>query len=101
MPRDPDSRPRIFSPEDMERVVAALTDRGVTGNCPVCTFGQRLLNDGFLTMNVSRNIADAMLLTGMKDVFPCVSLVCQKCGYTTLHNVFKLGLGDLFDGGMT
>ena len=57
--------------------------------CPMCHGKQFSLVDGFITPSLESKIGSATL--GGRTL-PCISIICNNCGYVSLHAAAKFGL---------
>jgi hypothetical protein len=81
-----------FTPEQREKIKAVLGGK-LIHNCPLCGHKEFTLAEYLVQVQLQ---LDATRLTiGGGPSLPCVATVCENCGYTMLHNVMVLGLGDL------
>jgi hypothetical protein len=83
-------------PKDAEVIGEKLKERGISTDCPMCGAAQSKLANGYLHPSLSRTLEDLQQPVGETQIFPCVALVCQNCGFTSLHSLGTLGLMELF-----
>ena len=91
-----------FSPEQLERVLAAVKDRVPnTGKCQICGSDDWQIQDGMaqVTMHPIPFPAPTAFPTSRWTIpspfLPSVVLICTTCGQTVFLNALVLGLGDL------
>jgi predicted Zn-ribbon and HTH transcriptional regulator len=84
-----DSDALSLSPEDVERVSAALRERVETLRCPMCTREQMVMAPWFFKHQVALHLEKAVV--GGPTV-PVAPLVCTHCGFMSQHSLGILGL---------
>jgi hypothetical protein len=89
--------PKLITQESLSIIIQKLTEKGISGQCPVCINGVFQVSDGFLTVPCTKDLAHAIEVIGEKTFFPCVGLVCNNCAFTRFHSLGALGLLHLFD----
>jgi hypothetical protein len=94
-----EASPAGFSDDDARAIFKRLEEKGLRKDCPMCSKGTFALVDGFVAPNLFRDLPSAGQILGPKNLFPCVALVCNNCGFTSSHALSYLGLLDLFTRG--
>lgn len=59
-------------------------------DCPMCHRGTFVLIDGYIT-TILQSKPDTMVIGGGNTIVS-VAVVCNNCGYTSLHNLIALGI---------
>ncbi len=80
--------PPAFSPDDQKRIIAALNEKAKLP-CPQCGHPSFQLIDGFVNLNLSRDVAKIDL--GGR-VVPSIATACDRCGFIALYSAFVLGV---------
>jgi hypothetical protein len=91
-PAKPPVRPPmlpLLTPEQAEKIVAALTERQATQNCPRCTNDKFSLAPGIIYLPLQRLGVGGILIGGPS--IPCVAATCSRCGYVAQHALGALG----------
>lgn len=85
----------MFSPEQVERINAALTQKfGFGGGgCRMCTSERLILLNRYVSVPMAPE--PGKLYIGGASVLPAIALVCQHCGYVHFFSTIALGLSDL------
>ena len=78
-----------FTPEQKQRIVSALEERGVTLPCPRCGNATFELVDGYFNQPVQEGL-ESFSIGGPS--IPSVVITCSRCGYMTQHAIGALGL---------
>ena len=84
----------------VDAVLAKLTKLGIS-KCPMCSNAAFSLVNGFIAPPLHESVNDLWALGGDKQVLPCVSIVCNRCGFMSTHALGPLGLTHLFQKGAT
>ena len=73
------------APEIKRKIISLITQRKLSGPCPLCQTTNWLMPDGFVTIRLEE---DSKAFTiGSTNMMPCVVLVCKEAGPTlTMHN---------------
>jgi ribosomal protein S27AE len=79
----------LVTQEMKQKIVAALTERGATLDCPRCGNGNFILLDGYF-----RNIVQPDVMNFHLDGngVPSVVTICDRCGFMSQHALGILGL---------
>lgn len=91
--------PRRIRKEDAQLIVKTLNEKGLVNECPMCRKGPFLILDGYLAPHLSANSEEATRVIGDKYLLPSFGLVCENCGFLSIHSLRTLGLDNLFDKG--
>ena len=78
----PSYLPGDLTPEEEQRIAAALVAHGVSAHCPACG-GDGFAVAGYATQPLQRRPGSLYFRAGMG--FPVVVTVCRRCGYTRNH----------------
>lgn len=83
----------MFTQEQRERIVAAVTERAPQmGACPVCLKMQWTIGEGMVYLTIQQKPG---LVNLGGPGYPCAAIICSNCGNTQLLNLRVLGLMDL------
>lgn len=91
--KQPAAQSAAFTQEAKERIVKALTDRGVNAPCPRCGNNTFFLLDGYFRYPLEQRLGGATLHIGGPAV-PAVVTGCERCGFLASHAVGALGMLD-------
>jgi len=75
--------------EEKQRIKKALEDKGATLPCPRCGNNSFTLLGGYFNQPIQPNLQGLVL--GGRSV-PMAVVVCNRCGYLSLHALGALGL---------
>ena len=78
-----------LTPEQKDKIIQALTDRGAKLPCPRCGNDTFTLLDGYFNQIIQPEPKGIVL--GGRTV-PSVVVVCNRCGYLSQHALGVLGL---------
>lgn len=73
------------TPEDIERAMAAA---GIADDCPRCTRTSWIGATHFVNLRLSTMAGGEQ----SSDSLPTLAVVCQGCGFVSLHSPMMLGL---------
>ena len=79
----PDSK-GVLSDDERDRAVGWLKGQLQSLQCPMCQHDE--LSMGKQTVRLG------YLWEGDVTVFPCVPIMCKKCGFMSLHNTVFMGI---------
>jgi hypothetical protein len=79
-----------------QKVQARMVELGANiSRCPVCQTDAGFTISDKVVHLILADFGVPPSLMPAKGFQPCVSMLCNKCGYTMLVNLFVLGLGEL------
>ena len=84
-----------FAPGDLEVIWSKLAEKGV-GGCSECQSRERGVIKGFVTPIISQNSEEASTVGGLKNLIPCLAILCKHCGHMSIFDIETLGLPDLY-----
>ena len=93
-PADPAAPARIppshllLSTEQMDKIIAALTDRKATQDCPRCQNDKFSIAPGLIY--VALQAPNRSMVIGGPSI-PCIAVTCARCGYLAQHALGALG----------
>ena len=80
----------LFSEQLKRTVIERLKGRGVPPEkCPMCRASKWIIGDGFLNQPVQKSFP---VFSVGGPTLPCIALLCNNCGFVSLHAVGVLGL---------
>jgi hypothetical protein len=82
----------MLTPQQIEKIGAAITARGVTAPCPRCGNATFTIVPGIARIPVTAPDASQSFLAGPN--LPCVTAICGRCGFISLHALGTLGFLD-------
>ena len=82
----------MLTTEKKQLIINKLLERISRYQCPICHNGSFTIVDGYLA-NTLQNDFSSMQLGG--SFLPSVALVCNKCGFTSMHNAKVLGIEEV------
>ena len=82
----------MLTTEKKQIIINKLLERISRYQCPICHNDSCTIVDGYLA-NTLQNDFSSMKLGG--SFLPSVALVCNKCGFTSMHNAKVLGIEEL------
>ena len=71
----------------IEALMAKIKGRYV---CPICHNSSFTIVDGYLTQSIQEDYHGIVLGNG--PMLPSIAVVCNNCGFTSMHNLGVLGL---------
>lgn len=83
-----------LSEEVKNQIRSALEQRGALNPCPRCGNRGFVLADGILASPIQENLEEFVLGSSI----PSAVVICNHCGYMSLHALGVLGLMDLVRG---
>lgn len=84
-----------ISVEDQNIIIARLEELKATMPCPRCGETNFTLSDGYSIIPIR---ADIKGITIGGRAIPCVTTVCNHCGYVSMHSLGIMGLMDMAKG---
>ena len=81
----------MLTTENKQLIIEKLQDRIGYYKCPICNNHSFTIVDGYLA-NSLQNDFTSIQLGG--SFLPSVALVCNKCGFTSMHNAKVLGIDE-------
>jgi hypothetical protein len=89
--------PRDFTPEEMARITATVHEHAPNfDKCPLCGTDNWGVGPGYVTLPIQPQRTSGSLLVVGWPSFPMLTIICRRCGYTVLMNIYNLGLADMF-----
>lgn len=82
----------MLTTEKKQLIINKLLERISCYQCPICHNGSFTIVDGYLA-NTLQNDFSSIQLGG--SFLPSVALVCNKCGFTSMHNAKVLGIEEV------
>lgn len=82
----------MLTTENKQIILKKLQERIGSYQCPICHNNSFTIVDGYLA-NSLQNDFSSMQLGG--SFLPSVALVCNKCGFTSMHNAKVLGIEEV------
>lgn len=76
------------TPEQFNKVVAKVQERGVSETCPRCNTDTWKVE--LMTLNVSQPVTPLALAT--QASVPVAVVICANCGFLSFHSLRVLGL---------
>jgi hypothetical protein len=83
-----------FTPEQDTVIKQVLAER-LSGFCPTCRNRNWSVAQDLVAFQLLPNVNYPGLGFPAQQL-PCIATICNICGNTQFHNVFVLGLGQLF-----
>ena len=90
----PDDEGPKLSEEVKTQIRHALKERNALNPCPRCGNREFVLADGILASPIQTNLEEFVLGSSI----PAAVVICNHCGYMSLHALGVLGLMDLVRG---
>lgn len=84
-----------ISAENQNRIINRLESLNVSLPCPRCGSTNFTLSDGYNIIPVRADIKGITI--GGRSI-PCITTVCNNCGYVSMHSMGILGLMDMVKG---
>lgn len=78
-----------FSSQDKQKFIDIIKERIPELQCPICHKKSFTLTDGYVSLHIQKRL-DGVYLGG--PMIPSVGLICNNCGYVSLHAIGALGL---------
>lgn len=82
----------MLTTEEKQLIINKLLERISRYQCPICHNDSFTIVDGYLA-NTLQNDFSSIQLGG--SFLPSVALVCNKCGFTSMHNAKVLGIEEV------
>ena len=82
----------MLTTEKKQLIINKLLERISRYQCPICHNDSCTIVDGYLA-NTLQNDISSMQLGG--SFLPSVAIVCNKCGFTSMHNAKVLGIEEV------
>lgn len=82
----------MLTTEKKQLIINKLLERISRYQCPICHNDSCTIVDGYLA-NTLQNDFSSMQLGG--SFLPSVAIVCNKCGFTSMHNAKVLGIEEV------
>jgi ribosomal protein L37E len=79
-----------ISEEQKNKIIKALSERGVVLPCPRCGNKNFNLVGGYVNSIIQTELTGGVVIGG--PVIPSVIIVCDHCGFMSQHAIGKLGL---------
>lgn len=81
----------MISQEEKQKIIQKLNEKlGSSGaKCPMCGNARFIIADGYFNTFVQDNL-NGINLGG--ESIPSISIICNKCGFMSLHALGVLGL---------
>jgi hypothetical protein len=79
----------VFTPEQIDRVKARLTERGAVGPCPRCGNPEFTIVGNGILKPALQDFTDSQSLGG--PTVPSLITVCIRCGFLSLYALGTLG----------
>lgn len=73
-----------------QKIVEELNKRVPNLKCPICSNGEMILADGFISHQLNKELTGNFILGG--PTIPVVAVICKHCGHTMEFSVGALGL---------
>ena len=80
---------QLLTPEQKEKIIATLKQKGVKAICPMCGNNNFILADGYFNHSMQTDFQNYTL--GGPSI-PTIATVCNKCGFVSQHALGVLGL---------
>lgn len=77
-----------ISVEMREKIIERLSERDALKKCPRCNNKKFVLGDKYFMMPTQVGFDDIVI----GDTIPCAIVICNKCGYISLHALGGLAL---------
>lgn len=87
---------QIISAKRQEEIISKIREQRATSNCPRCGNNSFSLVDGYFNLAIQGQPAGNVQIGGPS--VPTIALVCDSCGYISLHALGALGLLDQTEG---
>lgn len=78
--------------QEKTKIADILAQRMGHFECPMCHMGSFVLIDGYIS-TILQSKPDTMIIGGGPSIVS-VAIVCNNCGFTSLHNLMALGIID-------
>lgn len=79
-----------MDPEQKQKIIKALNDRGANRPCPRCGNHNFTLIDGYFNSPLQPKLDNSFVFGGPS--IPSIGVICVKCGYIAHHAIGVLGL---------
>lgn len=78
----------------VDKLLSIINDREIT--CPMCGNKHFSIGDGYFVTSIQDNLKDIQI---GGEVIPSIPIICNKCGFISLHALGALGLLPKKNGG--
>lgn len=79
----------MLTNENKQLIAKKVVEKIGFFKCPICQNSTFTIADGFLVSSLQKDLKN---LSIGGEYLPSIALVCNNCGFTSLHNIKILGL---------
>lgn len=81
----------MLTKENKQIIAKKLIEKIGIFKCPICNNATFTIANGFICNNLQENLRSFQI---GGEYLPSIALVCNKCGFTSFHNINILGIND-------
>lgn len=81
----------MLTKENKQHIINKLYEKIESYQCPICHNASFTIVDGYLANTLQDNFTSIQL---GGSFLPSVALVCNNCGFTSMHNAKVLGIDE-------